>query len=231
MKQNVNKTKISVILLAGGLGTRMQSETPKQFIQLADKPIARYSFDLFLSLPEIDEIVVVCAPPYHELFKASTTKSVVFALPGNRRQDSVYNGLIKTSPTSDLICVHDSARPFIDEAIVKRTLEAGHQNGAATTGMPIKFTVKERDHQNFVRSTPDRSMIWEIQTPQVIQRDLLLEGFRHAHKHNLTVTDDVSLVELLGKNVKLVEGSHTNLKVTVSEDLAIAVNLLAAIKN
>lgn len=222
--------KISTILLAGGIGSRMQPEKPKQFLKVRDKAIVRFSFDVFLAMPEIEEIIVVCLPEYRDLFEIPINlerfhKQLKFALPGERRQDSVYNGLMQASNDNNFICIHDGARPFIDEALVRRALEAGISHGAATVGMPIKFTIKQSDKHHFVHSTPDRAFIWEIQTPQVVRKDLLQAGFNYANENNLTVTDDVSLVELLGKEVKLIEGSHTNLKITVPADLTIAENL------
>lgn len=223
--------KTTAIVLAGGTGARMQADKPKQYLTLGDKPLARYSFDLFLDTPEIDEIVVVCSPEYQNLFSVPPgSKPIHFALPGERRQDSVYNGLQAVSPAQELILVHDSARPFIDKALVLRALSAGHEWGAATVGMPIKFTVKVSNPHHFVENTPDRTHIWEIQTPQVIHRAILEEGFRIAHKNGKTVTDDVSLAELIGKEVKLVEGSHTNIKVTVPTDLTIANHLMHDLK-
>lgn len=221
--------KVSVILLAGGIGSRMQMDTPKQFLTIAGKPLACHSFDRFLLMQEIDEIIVVCAQDYQKLF-VSHSKPVAFALPGDRRQDSVYNGMLAATSSHDLICIHDAARPCIDHALILRVLQAGRQYGAATVGMPVKFTIKESNQQHFVKATPDRSRLWEIQTPQVVSRPLLEEGFRHAKKHQLSVTDDVSLVELLGKEVKLVEGSHINLKVTVPADLKIAEHFLKSIE-
>jgi 2-C-methyl-D-erythritol 4-phosphate cytidylyltransferase len=201
----------------------MLSATPKQVLTVGDKPLARHSFDLFLSIPEITEIVVVCDPAYREIFSTiAPNKSVIFAHPGARRQDSTYNGLVTVSKKYDFICVHDAARPFIDRALVQRTLNAVQQYGAVAVGMPIKFTIKECNAERFVLKTPDRSTIWEIQTPQIIRHEWLIEGFNYAFDHDLTVTDDVSLVELLGKKVKLVEGSHTNLKITTPSDLAFA---------
>lgn len=220
------KQGISVILLAGGHGTRMESTIPKQYFTLGDRPIARHSFDLFLALPEIDEIVVVCAPEFEGVFAHFSSMSVKFASPGKRRQDSVYNGLQQSS--HPLICIHDAARPFIDVKMVLTVLEAGEQYGAATVGSPIRFTIKEADPHHFVHQTPDRSKIWEIQTPQVLSRDILTQGFQHADQHNITVTDDVSLAELIGKPVKLVEGSAANLKITTRTDLAIAHHILAS---
>lgn len=211
--------KTSAILLAGGMGTRMQSTTPKQFMDIDQKPIACYSFELFLQMPEIDEIVVVCPPDFRSYF-AKNIKPVVFALPGERRQDSVFNGLQASS--HPLICIHDAARPFIDAVLVSKVLKAGQNYGAATAAMPVKFTVKEVDGNQFVKNTPDRNLMWEIQTPQVLHREILMQGFDHANQNNITVTDDVSLAELINKQVKLVEGSHTNMKITVPSDLAIA---------
>lgn len=213
--------KTSVILLAGGLGARMQASVPKQFLALNDKPLALHSFEVFLNLPEVDEIVVVCDPEYRNLFKSSL-KSIAFALPGDRRQDSLHHGLLTTTPSYDLICIHDAARPFINKELVLKALQAGLEWGAAAIGMPVKFTVKQSTPKNFVKSTLDRSQVWEIQTPQVLHRSILEEGFRYAQQHQLTVTDDVSLAELIGKEVKLVEGSPTNLKITVPEDLIFA---------
>lgn len=230
MQTTPSAHKVSAILLAGGIGSRMQSHQSKQFLELQGKPIILYSYELLLTIPEIKEIIIVCLPEYRELFTNPTDKHIAFALPGKRRQDSVYNGLMEASKDSTLICIHDGARPFIDEALVTRVLDAGIKYGAATVGMPIKFTIKQSDKEHFVQSTPDRELIWEIQTPQVIHKDLLLAGFKYANENNLTVTDDTSLVELLGKEVKLIEGSHMNLKITVPSDLIIAENYFSSLQ-
>ncbi len=214
---------VTVVLLAGGTGARMNASIPKQYLQIQSKPIARYSFDVFLNIPEVAEIIVVCDPSYRQYFHGDRAKPAIhFALPGERRQDSVWNGFQCRSPGTRFVCIHDSARPMIDESIVHRVLEAARTHGAATVGMPVKFTVKESYDNRLVKHTPDRQKIWEIQTPQVIRSDLLAKGFAFAQENNLTVTDDVSLVELFGHPVKLVEGSHTNLKITTPEDLLIA---------
>lgn len=217
--------KVSAILVAGGSGTRMQSEIPKQYLPLERKPIARYSFDLFIGMPEVAQMIVVCDPLYRQHF--SSPKKVDFALPGERRQDSVYNGLQLVASDADLVCIHDAARPLITESLVRRVLDAAALHGAATAGMPLKFTVKETGKgSTFVASTPDRSLLWEIQTPQVIRPDWLIKGFFKAEAEGLNVTDDVSLVELLGHPVTIIEGSYANLKITTPEDLAIAKSLL-----
>lgn len=219
--------QVSVILLCGGQGTRMQTSIPKQFLFIDQKMIAHYSFDIFKKMPEIAEIVVVCDLPYrHFFFQENLSIPLNFALPGARRQDSVFNGLNALTKNSPLVCVHDSARPLITTQLVRRVIHAAHEHGASTAGMPVKFTIKERDGTLFVKNTPNRSKYWEIQTPQVIQTDMLKKGFEYIHHHQLEVTDDVSIVEHLGCKVKLVEGCYTNIKVTTPEDLSITQFLL-----
>lgn len=217
---------VCVILVAGGVGTRMQSATPKQFLHLNNKEIARHSFDLFAALPEVKEIVIVCAQPYRHIFDAKKDVKVSFANPGDRRQDSVYNGLQAMTTECPFVCIHDAARPFITAEIVKLVLDAAREHGAAVAGMPLKFTIKECNQSQLVQNTPDRSCLWEIQTPQAIRTTLLKQGFAHAHKHNLTVTDDVSLIELLGLPVKVVPGCYRNIKITTPDDLAFSELLL-----
>lgn len=214
---------ICVILLAGGTGSRMQSAIPKQFLKLNQKPLIHYSFELFMSMKDIAEMTIVCDPQYQSFFpKIADAPKITFAMPGSRRQDSVYNGLEAMTSKSALICVHDGVRPFITEPLVRRVIQSAQQHGAATAAMPVKFTIKECDHNQMAQRTPDRSKLWEIQTPQVIQTDLLKKGFELASRNNVTVTDDVSLVELLGLPVKIVEGSYQNLKITTPEDLSLA---------
>ncbi len=211
-------SSISVILLAGGKGSRMRSDTPKQFLLLGKKPIAQYSFDLFLQLDEVEEIVVVCDSSYQNLFK-SDVKPIVFAEPGERRQDSVYNGLKQAASHSKLICIHDSARPFIKKAFIQKAFLEADLWGASVVGVPVKYTVKLSDSAAFVKETLDRSKVWEMQTPQVIKKEWLEAGFAYAIQNQITVTDDVSLVELLHKPVKLVQGDYTNIKITTPDDL------------
>lgn len=223
-----DREKITVILLAGGVGSRMNADIPKQFMQLKEKPIALHSFELFASLPEVQEIIVVCAEKYrHHFTLPNSSIALTFAPPGARRQDSVYNGLQAMTISAPYICVHDSARPFIDAALIRIVVDAAILHGAAALGMPVKFTVKEVDAQGFVIHTPNRSRIWEVQTPQVLRRDLLEKGFSNAMQSNLDVTDDVSLVERLGLTVQLVEGSYSNIKITTREDLITAEAYLA----
>lgn len=210
----------------------MQSKIPKQFLLLNQKPIAKYSFDLFLSLPQIIEMVVVCDASYQNHFDLQDWEHpLTFAEPGERRQDSVLHGLQAMQTTPDLVCIHDAARPFIDSELVDRVLQAAADYGAAVAAMPVKFTLKESDSQGLVKNTPDRSRLWEVQTPQAIQPSLLMQGFQIAQQRQLTVTDDAALVELCHYPVKLVQGSYGNIKITTPEDLAYAEYIVGSQKS
>lgn len=216
------RTPFSLIFLAGGRGSRMQSDLPKQYHPVHGKPLALHSFEVFLSLPEIDEIVVVCEQKYESFFQEyAIHRRIIFAPPGLRRQDSVFNGLEKISVLGNeqLICVHDSARPLIDVHLVRRVVNKAKQCHAAVAGVQVKSTIKVCDEGCNVVHTLDRSTLWEMQTPQVVSAALLREGFEQVHANNLTITDDVSLAELVGKPVKVVEGCYKNIKVTTPEDL------------
>lgn len=212
----------SVILLAGGTGTRMRSAIPKQFLRLAEKMVVHHSLELFLSLDEVKEIALVCHPDYRSYFDTYADERIVFAEPGRLRQDSVWNGFQTLMHKEGLVCVHDAARPLIERDLIQNVLQAAQAHGAATAGMPLKFTLKQATQDGFVDRTLDRSLLWEIQTPQVIRYDLLEQGFAKAFQEHCEVTDDVSLVEHLGLPVKLVEGNERNFKITTSHDLILA---------
>lgn len=216
MKNNI---PFSVVLAAGGIGNRMGTPIPKQYLTLNDKPIALYSFEVFLSMPEVTEIVIVCDPAYRTLFTPYSTQcKISFALPGKLRQDSIFNGIQNISG-DPLICVHDAARPLIDAAIVRNVIQNAEEWQAAVLGVRAKATIKVCNDNQMISYTPDRSTLWEMQTPQVVRLSLLKEGYQAAKIGNKAVTDDVSLVELIGKPVKVVEGNYSNIKITTPDDL------------
>lgn len=211
--------KTSVILLAGGIGKRMGRKEPKQFISLNNKPISHYSLEVFFKLTEVKEIIVVCDPQYRSFFAHYPVK---FAPPGKERQDSVYNGLLMVDATTEWVTVHDAVRPFITEHVVRNLFDEAGSIDAAALAMPVKNTLKEVNEKKFVNQTIDRAFIWEIQTPQIIKKNILELGFSHIHKHGLSVTDDISVAEVIGYSAKLILGNYQNIKITTPEDLDFA---------
>lgn len=193
----------------------MGGEIPKQFLPLNGKTLACHSLEVLQSHPLIAQVIVVCAPVFHPYF---SDYRVEFAEPGERRQDSLFNALQKVE--HEWVCIHDAARPFLTAPSLASLIEEGMEGvKAATLGIPVKNTIKFCDQNQCVQNTPDRSLLWEIQTPQLLTKELLERGFAYANRHAITVTDDVSLAELLGHPVKVVLGSYKNIKITTPEDL------------
>jgi len=223
----VEPSSVTLVLLAGGVGKRMGANMPKQYLPLLDIPIAVYSLRKFATMEEVGEIVVVCNEEYDDVFTSEKiSKPLVIARPGAERQDSVFNGISKARKEAKLLAIHDSARPLTDLEDAKRCFEDGAKYGAAVLAVKCKATIKQANKDGSIDKTLDRSLLWEMQTPQVIEPNLLKEGFQYVKENGLEVTDDVSVVEHLGKRVQITEGSYYNIKVTTPEDMFIAERLL-----
>lgn len=216
----------SAILLSGGSGQRMHSTCPKQYLPLLGKPIILRSLEALLSFPGLNEVIIVCEEKYQDLFSDYKTIPIKFALPGKRRQDSVLSGFNTLSSSTKWVCIHDGARPLLKSQDLYAVIGAGMEHSAATLAVPLKMSVKEAGPDLFVKQSLDRSTLWDIQTPQVLSYPLLQKGLQKMRQENLTVTDDVSLAEALGKPVKLVQGSYSNIKITTPDDLQLAELLL-----
>ncbi|CAN0007255.1 unnamed protein product [Heterosigma akashiwo] len=221
---------VAVILLAGGTGSRMKADRPKQFLGLRGKPVLDHTLELFLGLPYVSQLVLVLAEQYRGEYQpyADRDARVVFADPGKERQDSVSNGLGAVGAGAALVAVHDAARPLVTPGNIARVVADARAHGAAVLGVPMKATVKESADGEFVLRTIPRARLWEIQTPQVIKPDLLREGFRKVEAEGLEVTDDVSIIEALGLPVKITMGEYTNLKLTTPDDMDVAESILQA---
>ncbi|KAF7025110.1 hypothetical protein CFC21_037345 [Triticum aestivum] len=225
----VKERSVSVVLLSGGQGKRMGANMPKQYLPLLGVPIALHSLKTFCGMKEVKEVVVVCDPSYKNLFEGSVENlqiPIKFTTPGKERQDSVFNGLQEIDGDSELVCVHDSARPLVSSEDVKKVLEDAAVHGAAVLGVPVKATIKEANSDSFVVKTLDRKTLWEMQTPQVMKPNLLKDGFELVKRDGLEVTDDVSIVECLKHPVYITEGSYTNIKVTTPDDMLLAERLM-----
>ena len=220
------KDDVAVVILAGGTGSRMKADRPKQFLPLRGKMIIKYSLDLFLNdIEGICKVVVVLAEQYRQDFKEYSDR-VTFADPGAERQDSVKSGLDSCPDDAALVAIHDAARPLVTPDEIYSVFGDAREHGAAVLGVPVKATVKESGDGKFVLRTVDRSRLWEVHTPQVIEPALLKRGFAKVDKEKLEITDDVSVVEQLGAPVRLTLGEYTNLKVTTPDDMVVAGQIL-----
>ncbi|KAL4441538.1 hypothetical protein ABPG77_002042 [Micractinium sp. CCAP 211/92] len=222
---------VSLVLLAGGVGKRMGASIPKQYLELRGQPIATYSMQMFAAMPQVGEILVVCEPEWRDVFQTCYARlprkvPLKFAAPGAERQDSVYNGFQEIDGAAQLVAIHDSARPLVTAADALQCFHDAWEVGAAVLGVPVKPTIKEVDGNRMVVKTLKRAALWEVQTPQVIRPALLREGFELVQREQLEVTDDVSIIEALGKPVRITSGSYTNIKVTTPDDMSVAERFL-----
>ena len=211
----------SAVIVAGGSGSRMGR--PKQMLPLGAKPVLVRTVEAFLQTPEIKEIVVV-TPPENRAELQKRFPGIVFADPGKTRLLSVKNGFLKTSAASQLVAVHDGARPLVEPAHISACLQAARQYGAAVLAVPVKDTVKVCEG-GFVQNTLDRAVLWAAQTLQCYRRPVLAEALEKFGQEE-GATDESQLVEKLGIKVRVVPSSYKNNKITTPEDLIFAEALL-----
>jgi 2-C-methyl-D-erythritol 4-phosphate cytidylyltransferase/2-C-methyl-D-erythritol 2,4-cyclodiphosphate synthase len=218
---------VSAIIAAGGIGTRFGGERPKQFLTLSGRPMLQYSVEAFVRSSCIDDLVValprdlVAAPP--DYLRASA-KPIEIVEGGKRRQDSVGNAFARVGQRADIVVIHDAARPLVSGALIRRTVEAAIEAGAAIAAMRASDTVKRGDASGLVAETLRREEIYLAQTPQAFRVQVL----RDALARREDATDEATLAERAGHKVRLVESDAMNLKITTPDDLAIAERLLAA---
>jgi 2-C-methyl-D-erythritol 4-phosphate cytidylyltransferase len=221
--------RTEVIVVAGGLGRRLNAKVPKALVLLKDKPLIAYSLKVFESHHGIDGVVVVGAEGFLSQFIRLTKafkKIRAVVAGGNLRSDSVKCGLQVLSPDTGIVLVHDAARPFVDRAMIDRLIVSLKKNKAAIAGVPVKFTVKKVERKTLnIQETPARDLLWEAQTPQGFHKDVLVKA--HAGKFKEEATDDAMMVERMGGKVKMVMGNYRNIKVTTLEDMVLARQLLA----
>ena len=221
--------RCTAIVLAAGQGKRMHSKIQKQFLEIGGKPVLYYSLHCFQESPLIRDIILVTGEEMISYCEQEIVKKYGFSkvrkvtAGGKERYDSVYAGLLCCQDT-DYVYIHDGARPFITEEMVQRGYEAVKRTNACVMGMPSKDTVKLADSSGYVKETPDRKNVWNIQTPQIFSYDLIRGAYESIRKKDMTgVTDDAMVVEQeTGAKILLVEGSYQNIKITTPEDLAIA---------
>ena len=225
----MEQKKCTAIVLAAGQGKRMHSKVQKQFLEIGQKPIVYYSLHCFQESPRIQEIILVTSKemiPYCEkeiVEKYGFGKVTRIVEGGKERYDSVYAGL-KACKDTDFVFIHDGARPFITVEMVERGYQAVVKTGACVLGMPSKDTVKLADEEGYIKETPDRKIVWNVQTPQIFSYKLICTAYESMQQKDMSnVTDDAMVVEQeTGTRILLLEGSYQNIKITTPEDLAVA---------
>lgn len=228
------KKHCTAVVLSAGQGRRMGSTVQKQYMELHGRPVLCYCLETFQKSAWIDDIVLVVGIGQEEYVrteiveKYGITKVCSIVCGGKERYDSVWRGLLALPDRGKgYVFIHDGARPFVDENILRRGYENVEEYGACVAGMPSKDTVKLSDDKAFALETPDRSRVWIVQTPQVFEKSLITEAYERLMKagseERIHVTDDAMVVEQMMKvPVKLFEGSYTNIKLTTPEDMKIA---------
>jgi len=223
------KKTFGVVIAAGGSGTRFGTDVPKQFVDALGIPVIAHTISRFQSCKQIDRIVVVthkdylvfCSDVVKE-FNLSKVSSIIEG--GATRQISVFKG-IKAIDT-DYVLIHDAARPIVSEELITKCCQEVLTFGCCAVGVRATDTMKISDDGEFITSTPERSKLWHVQTPQCFEREFILKCHKNAAFENFEATDDCMLAERYGAKIKLVEGRRTNIKITDYQDLAIAEVLL-----
>ena len=220
-----------VVIVAAGTGSRMNMGINKQFIKLKGKEIIAYTIEKFYNNSNIDDIVVVVKEDEAEFFDKEIIekynfKNIKIAYGGKERQDSVYNGLKLLDEKCDVVLIHDGARPFVSDKIIDNSIEKVKEHKAIVVGVPVKDTIKVIDNDKNIVDTPNRSVLWAVQTPQTFSYKILIDAYEDAFKNSFYGTDDAMLVERIGYKVKMIEGSYNNIKITTQEDLNVSSQLL-----
>lgn len=234
------KCKKIAIILSGGKGKRMGTAVSKQYLKLKDKPILAYSLDSF-DKSNIDEIILVVGSGDKEFVKNEIVdrynikKVGAIVEGGKERYNSVYNALVYIDkmisdilPDNTYVLIHDGARPFINVSDINIIIEEAVKAKACVLGVRAKDTIKISDDNNYIEETPDRSNVWQIQTPQAFQFKLLKDSYDKVIADDIrNITDDSMVVERVSEvKIKLIEGSYTNIKITTPEDLIIGEMLI-----
>lgn len=236
----MNATRFTAIVLSAGVGSRMQSDIPKQYMQLDGYPVIYYALRAF-EQSEVDSIVLVTAPEDITFCRENIVQKYGFKKVcavvggGAERYLSVYEGL--KAANAEYVLIHDGARPLIDQDSIAQSMETVVRERACVLATPVKDTIKIADQDGYAEGTPDRSRLWAVQTPQCFSRELLVNAYRVLFEQmemgdlKIPITDDAMIVEqMTGQKVRLLAGKYSNIKITTPEDLAIAKMFLEKIK-
>lgn len=222
---------VSVIIAAGGSGERMKGIN-KLMSMIGGMPVLAHSMRAFEELDEVKEIIVSAREEeFAEIEKIARdygiSKFVCCTPGGETRQQSVVNGLRQVSRETELIAVHDGARPLVKGEYIRQCIKDAGIFGGAVLGVPVKDTIKEVSG-GLITDTPDRRRLYIAQTPQIFKKKLYFDGVNFAREHDLDFTDDCQMAEAVGVRVAMTPSDYLNIKITTPEDLRIAETLLEA---
>ncbi|MCR5543563.1 MAG: 2-C-methyl-D-erythritol 4-phosphate cytidylyltransferase [Eubacterium sp.] len=220
---------VSAILLAAGKGSRMKSDVAKQYMEINGKPLLYYSLKVF-DASVVDEIILVTRREDIDYVREEIVQKYGFQkvrkiVPGGReRYDSVEKGIRAADKRNKIVMIHDSARPCVTNRMILDSISGARRYRACTVAMPVKDTIKIVDENLFGIETPDRNVVYQIQTPQTFDRKLILDAYERLRADKeVRITDDTMLVEkYMDVPSKMIEGSYENIKVTTPEDIQIA---------
>lgn len=218
---------VQLIVPAAGLGTRLGAGGPKALHLVAGTPLLVHTLRRFTALDLLDAAVIAFAPGYESEFRERLAKAfpgVAFCAVegGATRQESVRRALAVLSRGTEIAVIHDAARPFVSAAVIRDTIAAAREYGAATAAAPVVDTILVGDEKEFLVDTPERKTLWACQTPQAFRVDLIRNSHKQAANDGFEGTDDASLVRRIGRPVKLVPSDRGNVKITTPEDIAYA---------
>jgi 2-C-methyl-D-erythritol 4-phosphate cytidylyltransferase/2-C-methyl-D-erythritol 2,4-cyclodiphosphate synthase len=224
--------KAAFVIAAGGTGTRMNAGVPKQFLEIAGKPILMHTIEAILTLDAVEQIIIALPaehiPHAEAILNRQPLRIKVQCVPGGpNRQESVRNGVKHAHPETDVILVHDAVRPLCNREMMERVLEAAWDKGAAVPGLPATETIQRVSRKGRVLATPPREELYAIQTPQAFHAGVLKAALDRAHEEGFLGTDESSVVRWAGHPVLVVPGSPDNIKITRPLDLDIATLLLS----
>lgn len=225
---------ISVVIPSAGLGKRIGLK--KQYYLLNKKPILAYTLSIFQNNPLVSEIILTVPKDDIQFstnnivakYKFDKVQNIVAG--GKTRQISVHNGIKACDPKTDYILIHDAVRPFFDIKLIAKLVNEVKKYKAVVTALPARDTIKIVSSNKIILNTPPRKDIFQAQTPQIFSHDLINKAFQKALKDKFTGTDDSSLVERMGRKVKIFTGNEENIKITTPNDLAIAEILVRKLK-
>ncbi|MBC8352844.1 MAG: 2-C-methyl-D-erythritol 4-phosphate cytidylyltransferase [Planctomycetes bacterium] len=223
----------AVILPAAGKSSRFHDKHYKKpFIQLGERAVWLHSAQRFLNRDDVKQVIVIISPEDHEDFHMKfganlAIMGIEIDEGGAEREDYVRNALKQLRDDVDFVAVHDAARPCIADEWIDAVFSAAQEMGAAILGIPVSSTLKRVAADGSIEATIARANVWEAQTPQVFRRDWFIEAY--ANPGDEPATDDAELVQRLGHNVKIVQGSPINMKITTKDDLRLAAQALKAL--